>query len=454
MTLPSTPEPFLAPLPGQEAASSRCRRRSRRRAPDSSASSAAAGSDRRPAAGSCGDSADGRDPESARIRAVVLRSTAPAAMRRRRSYPSTAVPSTGRAPARRERAARARSLAQAGQAASARQAAESKQRTRPNRRTRKAQQEQQAEAAARSRPSATPTAAKVAAGRGEASGTRGRARGRQESPPRQAKRRAEIERTHQKALDEARRAKGAGRGYRVPGPTREAELGCRMRIALVTVSPTTEMSLRSRRLSPASAPWRCCPATTLAIGVGMFMNARSQAQNARGRRRACRRRRARCSTARRIARPTGAGGDERHQRGARQVMRQPGVGPLRRTSLHSRPITAASPTAWPCRCTARPLRGNPVPALMGTFFGVVQRRHRGHGDRRGLGGQRDDLRAVHDSATGGPEQRAPPMPRSTSTPTQGVLMPDADSLRRAEATPDPSTDYTGFTTAIRRRRRS
>ena len=182
----------------------------------------------------------------------------------------------------------------------------------------------------------------------------------------EAKRVAEIERTHQKVVDEAAaRAKEAEAKYQAE-LAREAELEVLMRISLRHfVHDERGVSLVFVCLGFMAM----LSATTLAIDVGMFMTARSQAQNAAdaGAHAGAVAFVFNSDTDRTATGP--AVKSAMNAALANPVMGGPVVGPLvgrhvsgRRNGIANRVQVVVYRTA---------LRGNPVDTLMGTFFGVV-----------------------------------------------------------------------------------
>jgi Flp pilus assembly protein TadG len=177
-------------------------------------------------------------------------------------------------------------------------------------------------------------------------------------------------------------------------------------------------------------------ATTLAIDVGMFMTARSQAQNAAD---AGAHAGAvalvfnsdtnRTSTGPAVMSAMNAALANQVMGGPVSILSSDVTFPVDANGVANRVEVVVYRTA---------LRGNPVDTLMGTFFGVVN---------------------VDISATATAEASAanamscvkpfmiPDRWKENNTPPKGVLMPDADSYVALRPYPDPNTDYTGYTTA-------
>ena len=186
-------------------------------------------------------------------------------------------------------------------------------------------------------------------------------------------------------------------------------------------------------------------ATTLAIDVGMFMTSRAQAQNA--------------ADAGALAGAVALALNDFNDRSSGGPAVQGAINTARANLVGGQPASVLpgdvtfpdDPSGQPTRVAVSvyrtAARGNAVPTLMGTFFGV---------DQVDIGAS-----AVAEASPANAmtcvkpfmipnrwnENNTPPNSTFDKYDHRGVLLDDADVYIGLKPAPDPNTDYTGYTTA-------
>jgi len=186
-------------------------------------------------------------------------------------------------------------------------------------------------------------------------------------------------------------------------------------------------------------------ATTLAIDVGMFMTARSQAQNAADA----------GAHAGAVAlvfnsdADRSAGGpavmSAMHAATANLIMGAPASVLSTDVTFPTDPSGIANRVAVQVHRTS--LRGNPVDTLMGTFFGVVNVDITATATAEASFANAMTCVKPFMIPDRWKENNTPPNVTFDEFTNKGVRLPDADSYVALRPYPDPNTDYTGYTTA-------
>jgi Flp pilus assembly protein TadG len=186
-------------------------------------------------------------------------------------------------------------------------------------------------------------------------------------------------------------------------------------------------------------------ATTLAIDVGMFMTARSQAQNAAD---AGAHAGAvalvfnsdtnRTSTGPAVMSAMNAALANPVMGGPVSVLSSDVTFPVDANGIANRVQVVVYRTA---------LRGNPVDTLMGTFFGVVNVDISATATAEASAANAMTCVKPFMIPDRWKENNTPPNATFDEFTNKGVLMPDADSYVALKPSPDPNTGYTGYTTA-------